>query len=160
MLDAPAQWGRHVVPTSAEPLAQLYRHIGEVVLADVGNAYFIHPAAQVVHDLATSGPIRLGRHGSGAVFASDRGGIRFAADGTVHRSVAASRKATSTSSPAVSRAFSTDSGTPSSASSRRTCPDTYERIDDGDATGRSTSLDAHRGRAQVSPVVVRSRPPT
>jgi hypothetical protein len=80
-------------PAVAPPLPHFYRHIGGVVLSDVGNAYFIHTAAQVRRDLAESGPIPLGPSGPGAFFASDGGGIHFviAADGTIHRSVAASR---------------------------------------------------------------------
>jgi hypothetical protein len=80
-------------PAVAPPLPYFYRHVGEVVLADVGNAYFIHPATHVLRDLADSGPIPLGASGPGAFLASDGGGIHFAlaADGTVHRSVGASR---------------------------------------------------------------------
>ncbi|EWM18012.1 hypothetical protein [Kutzneria sp. 744] len=90
-LDAARQLAEH--SAAAEPLVRFYRHIGEVVLADVGNAYFIHPAAHVVDDLASSGPIRLGPRDRGVVFASDGGGIHFAiaTSGAVHRSAAASR---------------------------------------------------------------------
>jgi len=80
-------------PAVGPPLPHFYRHIGGAVLSDVGNAYFIHTAAHVLSDLAESGPIPLGAAGPGAFFASDGGGIHFAiaADGTIHRSVAASR---------------------------------------------------------------------
>ena len=80
-------------PGVATALPRFYQHVGEVVLADVGNAYFIHSAADALHDLAASGPIPLGDAGAGTFFASDGGGIHFAiaTDGTVHRSTAASR---------------------------------------------------------------------
>ena len=80
-------------PGVAAVLPHFYRHVGEVVLTDVGNAYFIHPAAHVLRDLAEDGPIPLGDGGPGTFFASDGGGIHFAiaTDGTVHRSTAASR---------------------------------------------------------------------
>lgn len=74
-------------------LPHFYRHVGEVVLADVGNAYFIHPASHVLRDLSDSGPIPLRGTDTGAFFASDGGGIHFAicTDGTVRRSITASR---------------------------------------------------------------------
>lgn len=77
----------------AAPLPHFYRHIGEVVLEDVGNAIFIHPASHVLHDLADSGPIPLGEPGPAALFASNGGGILFAiaTNGTIHRSSDASR---------------------------------------------------------------------
>lgn len=80
------------LPVIAASLPWIYRHIGQVVLADVGNAYFIHPASHVLSDLTECGPIPL-TSGPAAVFASDGGGIHYAiaTDGTVHRSTAASR---------------------------------------------------------------------
>ncbi|WP_051451541.1 hypothetical protein [Actinospica robiniae] len=74
-------------------LPHFYRHVGEVMLADIGNAYVIHPATHVLRDLAEDGPIPLGDAGAGTLFATDGGGIHFAiaTDGTVHRSTAASR---------------------------------------------------------------------
>jgi hypothetical protein len=77
----------------AAVLSHFYRHVGEVVLADVGNAYFIHPASHVLRDLTESGLIPLGDADTGALFASDGGGIHFAiaTDGAVYRSTAASR---------------------------------------------------------------------
>jgi hypothetical protein len=64
-----------------------------VVLADVGNAYFIHPASHVLRDLTEGGSVPLGDAGTGALFASDGGGIHFviATDGAVYRSTAATR---------------------------------------------------------------------
>jgi hypothetical protein len=80
-------------PGVAAVLPHLYRHLGEVVLADVGNAYFLRPATDVLRELANSGPVPLAGAGAGTFFASDGGGIHFAiaTDGTVHRSTAASR---------------------------------------------------------------------
>lgn len=64
-----------------------------MVLEDIGNAYFIHPATHVLRDLTECGPIPLGEPGPGALFASDGGGILFAiaSDSTVYRSAVASR---------------------------------------------------------------------
>lgn len=75
-------------------LVTFYRSIGEVVLADVGNAYFFHPAGLVLDHLRADGPVPLGGadDARGTVIASDGGGIMFAVDaeGAVHRSRAAS----------------------------------------------------------------------
>lgn len=81
------------LPAPAVSLTVFYRYIGQVVLEDIGNAYFVHSAAHVLRDLTERGPIALGEPGPGTVFASDGGGILFAitSDGAVHRSVAASR---------------------------------------------------------------------
>lgn len=81
-------------PLAPGDLATFYRSIGEVQLADVGNAYFIHPADLVLDQLRTDGPVRLSdtNDAQGMVIASDGGGILFAVDGSgsVYRSSAAS----------------------------------------------------------------------
>jgi hypothetical protein len=86
---------RHLAahPGVAAVLPHFYRHIGQVILADVGNAYFIHRASHVLSDLTDGGPIPLEDAGTGTFFASDGGGIHFAiaTDGTIHRSTAANR---------------------------------------------------------------------
>lgn len=80
-------------PDTAPDLTPFYQVIYEVLLPDIGNGYFIHPAGHVLDELAHAGPARLGASASGVVFASDGGGILYAigADGTIYRSDAASR---------------------------------------------------------------------
>jgi len=81
------------IPTVNALLPQFYRHIGQVVLEDIGNAYFIHPASHVLRDLTQSAPIPFDQSSVGALFATDGGGIHFAiaTDGIIYRSAAASR---------------------------------------------------------------------
>jgi hypothetical protein len=75
-------------------LVTFYGSIGEVVLADVGNAYFFHSARLVLDHLQAGESALLGGadDAKGMVIASDGGGILFAVDaeGAVHRSGAAS----------------------------------------------------------------------
>jgi hypothetical protein len=80
-------------PDTAPDLTAFYQVIYQVLLPDIGNGYFIHPASHVLEELAYAGPARLGDTGSGVVFGSDGGGILYAIapDGTIYRSGAASR---------------------------------------------------------------------
>ncbi|MFD9325843.1 SMI1/KNR4 family protein [Streptomyces sp. NPDC060065] len=75
-------------------LLTFYESIGEVVLPDVGNGYFIHSARDVLHRLAEEGPvfIPMADDPHGMVIASDGGGFLFVADwgGVIHRSRTAS----------------------------------------------------------------------
>jgi hypothetical protein len=80
-------------PETAADLTPFYQVIYEVLLPDIGNGYFIHPAGHVLDELAYAGPARLGGFTPGVVFASDGGGILYAIApaGTIYRSSAASR---------------------------------------------------------------------
>ncbi|MFJ9368836.1 hypothetical protein ACIRRA_31050 [Nocardia sp. NPDC101769] len=82
------------MPVAAADLMAFYGYVGEVVLSDIGNGYFIHPAQLTLGHYREEGTIVLPAAGNphGLVFASDGGGILFAADseGAVHRSSAAS----------------------------------------------------------------------
>ena len=81
-------------PDTAPDLTPFYQVIYEVLLPDIGNGYFIHPASHVLDDLAYAGPVRLAGAASGVVFASDGGGILYAiaAAGAIYHSKAASRE--------------------------------------------------------------------
>ena len=80
-------------PDTAPDLIQFYKAIHQVLLPDIGNGYFIHPADHVLAELAHAGPVRLRESTPGVVFASDGGGILYAIapDGAIYRSAAASR---------------------------------------------------------------------
>ncbi|MGW8777477.1 hypothetical protein ACWGNM_05295 [Streptomyces sp. NPDC055796] len=83
--------GRPGAPGVAADLLTFYGVIDEVVLSDIGNAFFVHPADTALDDrveLDAAG----GAAGDAFVFASDGGGILYAIgpDGGVHRSRAAS----------------------------------------------------------------------
>ncbi|MEV5569694.1 hypothetical protein AB0L06_06580 [Spirillospora sp. NPDC052269] len=75
-------------------LVTFYRSIGEVVLTDVGNAYFFHSAGLVLDHLRSYEPVTLSGadDAKGVLIASDGAGIWFAVDagGSVYRSSAAS----------------------------------------------------------------------
>lgn len=77
-----------------EDLLTFYESIGEVVLADVGNGYFIHSVRDVLQRLVEEGAIFIPEADDphGMVIASDGGGIQFVADwgGAIHRSRTAS----------------------------------------------------------------------
>ena len=81
----------HLTPVD---LVTFYRSIGEVVLADVGNAYFFHSARRVLDHLHSYEPVLLSGadDAQGVLIASDGAGIWFAVDarGSVYRSSAAS----------------------------------------------------------------------
>ncbi|MFD7083443.1 hypothetical protein [Streptomyces sp. NPDC059918] len=90
----PARPGSDGSPAHAglpDDLVTFYGVIDEVVLSDIGNAFFIHPSGGALGDLvelAAAGDAA----GDGFVFASDGGGILYAAgqDGRVYRSRTAS----------------------------------------------------------------------
>ncbi|MGW1728196.1 SMI1/KNR4 family protein [Streptomyces sp. NPDC002306] len=71
-----------------------YESIGEVVLPDVGNGFFVHSACDVLHRLAEEGPVSLPEADDphGVVIATNGGGIVYVADrgGAIHRSRTAS----------------------------------------------------------------------
>ncbi|MFE0063427.1 hypothetical protein, partial [Streptomyces sp. NPDC059003] len=75
-------------------LVVFYGSIGEVVWADVGNGYFIHPARDLLQHLADYGPICVGesQEPCGLVIGSDGGGRSYivSPDGSVHRTRTAS----------------------------------------------------------------------
>ncbi|MFJ8827628.1 SMI1/KNR4 family protein [Streptomyces sp. NPDC102467] len=77
-----------------DDLLTFYESIGEVVLSDVGNGYFIHSARDVLHRLAEEGYVFIPEADDphGMVIGSDGGGILFVADwgGAIHRSRTAS----------------------------------------------------------------------
>ncbi|MEV6729607.1 MULTISPECIES: hypothetical protein [unclassified Streptomyces] len=75
-------------PGTAPDLLTFYGVIDEVVLSDIGNAFFIHPPGVALGDCVDRVAV-----GDGVVFASNGGGILYAIgpDGSVHRSRAASR---------------------------------------------------------------------
>jgi hypothetical protein len=77
-----------------EDLLTFYESIGEVVLPDVGNGFFLHSACDVLHRLAEEGPVFVPEADDphGLVIASNGGGILYAADrgGAIHRSRTAS----------------------------------------------------------------------
>lgn len=81
----------HLAPVD---LVTFYRSVGEVVLADVGNAYFFHSARLVLDHLHSYEPVLLSGadDAQGVLIASDGAGIWFAVDaeGSVYRSSAAS----------------------------------------------------------------------
>ncbi|MEU3793919.1 hypothetical protein AB0F07_29635 [Streptomyces fructofermentans] len=77
-----------------EDLLTFYESIGEVVLSDVGNGFFVPSACDVLSRLAQEGP---GSHPrvddpDGVVIASNGGGILYVAErgGAIHRSRTAS----------------------------------------------------------------------
>jgi hypothetical protein len=65
-----------------EDLLTFYESIGEVVLPDVGNGFFLHSACDVLHRLAEEGPVFVPEADDphGLVIASNGGGILYAAD--------------------------------------------------------------------------------
>ncbi|MGW4204911.1 hypothetical protein [Streptomyces sp. NPDC004726] len=75
-------------------LLTFYESIGEVVLPDVGNGFFVHSACDVLHRLAEEGPVFVPEADDphGMVIASNGGGIFYVADrgGAIHRSRTAS----------------------------------------------------------------------
>lgn len=77
-----------------EDLLTFYESIGEVVLPDVGNGFFVHSPCDVLHRLAEEGPVSLPEADDphGMVIASNGGGILYVADrgGAIHRSGTAS----------------------------------------------------------------------
>jgi hypothetical protein len=76
----------------AQPdLITFYAVISEVVMSDIGNAFFVHPPDDVITHLA-DGPVRLSDGNTGAIFASNGGGILYAIGpgNRVHSSQAAS----------------------------------------------------------------------
>lgn len=81
-------------PLGFEDLLTFYESIGEVVLPDVGNGYFVHSARDVLHGLAEKGPVFVPEADDflGMVIASNGGGVLYAADwgGAIHRSRSAS----------------------------------------------------------------------
>ncbi|MFB7056226.1 hypothetical protein ACFCXT_24290 [Streptomyces vinaceus] len=87
----PGRDGRRAHAGLPGDLRTFYGVIDEVVLSDIGNAFFIHPSDGVFGDrleLGASG----GAGGDGFVFAGDGGGILYAVgpDGRVYRSRTAS----------------------------------------------------------------------
>ncbi|MFE2316503.1 hypothetical protein ACFXC8_25800 [Streptomyces sp. NPDC059441] len=91
-LRAAHDYGREVL--GFEDLLTFYESIGEVVLPDVGNGYFIHSARDVLHRLAEEGPVFVPEADDphGMVIASNGGGVLYVADwgGAIHRSRSAS----------------------------------------------------------------------
>ncbi|MFE2552916.1 hypothetical protein ACFXGI_30830 [Streptomyces sp. NPDC059355] len=88
---APGRDGSRAHPGLPDDLLTFYGVIDEVVLSDIGNAFFIHPSGGALGDrveLDAAGDAV----GDGFVFASDGGGILYAAgaDGSVYRSRTAS----------------------------------------------------------------------
>ncbi|MFF4139647.1 SMI1/KNR4 family protein [Streptomyces mirabilis] len=79
---------------AAVDLVTFYSRIGEVVWADVGNGYFIHPARDVLGQHAEYGPVRVAarQEPGGLVIGSDGGGRSYVVgpDGAVHRTRTAS----------------------------------------------------------------------
>ncbi|MGC7102124.1 hypothetical protein ACPZ19_46275 [Amycolatopsis lurida] len=77
----------HPVPPD---LITFYGTINEVVMADIGNAYFIHAPTLVLAHLASYS--LLHNAADGIIFATDGGGTFFVIgqDGTIHRSLTAS----------------------------------------------------------------------
>lgn len=77
-----------------DDLLTFYESIGEVVLSDVGQGYFIHSARDVLHRLAEEGYVFIPEADDphGMVIGSDGGGILFVAGwgGVIHRSRTAS----------------------------------------------------------------------
>lgn len=73
-----------------EELRTFYASIGEVVLSDVGNGYFIHAARDVLDQLAEDGDVAIPAADDplGMVIGSDGGGRLYVADwgGAIHRS--------------------------------------------------------------------------
>ncbi|MFD6656125.1 SMI1/KNR4 family protein [Streptomyces parvus] len=71
----------------ATDLVTFYRSIHEVVLADVGNGYWIDSVDGVLVMLAEYGPVHVGEDLDGLVIGSDGGGWSYvvATDGTVWR---------------------------------------------------------------------------
>jgi hypothetical protein len=78
-------------PGTPPDLLTFYAVITEVTMSDIGNAFFIHAADDVVTRLA-EGPVLLGDGHTGTIFASDGGGTLYAVDpgNRVHRSHVAS----------------------------------------------------------------------
>lgn len=78
----------------AADLVTFYGSMGEVVWADVGNGYFIHPARDVLLQLAECGAVGVGESDEpcGLVIGSDGGGLSYVVgpDGAVHRTRTAS----------------------------------------------------------------------
>lgn len=78
----------------AGDLVVFYDSIGEIVWGDVGNGYFIHPARDVLQDLAGYGTLLVGeeQQSYGVVIGSDGGGRSYVVsiDGSVHRTRTAS----------------------------------------------------------------------
>ncbi|MQY04555.1 hypothetical protein [Actinomadura macrotermitis] len=73
------------------PLDAFYRVIDAVLLPDIGNGCFVHPADQVVGELREQGTVRLGEEARGIIFASD-GALRLITGaGVIYRSRTASR---------------------------------------------------------------------
>jgi len=91
--DGPTARKINAHPDTAPDLTLFYQVIYEVLLPDIGNGYYIHPAGHLLDELVYAGPARLGGSVSGVVFASDGGGILYAIApvGTIYRSTAASR---------------------------------------------------------------------
>ncbi len=79
---------------AAVDLVTFYSHIGEVVWADVGNGYFIHPVRDVLLQPAESGAVRVGQSEEpcGVVIGSDGGGLSYVVgpDDAVYRTRTAS----------------------------------------------------------------------
>ncbi|MFF6992395.1 hypothetical protein [Streptomyces sp. NPDC010273] len=73
-----------------EELRTFYASIGEVVLSDVGNGYFVHAARDVLDQLAEDGDVAIPDADDplGMVIGSDGGGRVYVADwgGAIHRS--------------------------------------------------------------------------
>ncbi|MFF1687709.1 MULTISPECIES: hypothetical protein [unclassified Streptomyces] len=91
-LRAARDYGREAL--GFEDLLTFYESVGEVVLPDVGNGYFIHSARDVLHRLAEEGPVFVPEADDplGMVIASNGGGLLYVADwgGAIHRSRSAS----------------------------------------------------------------------
>lgn len=76
-----------------EDLLTFYESIGEVVLPEVGNGFFVHSACDVLHRVEEEGVSLSEADGPhGMVIASNGGGILYVADrgGAIHRSRSAS----------------------------------------------------------------------
>ncbi|MFH8485007.1 SMI1/KNR4 family protein [Streptomyces longisporoflavus] len=78
----------------ADDLLTFYQSIGEVLLPDVGNGFFLHSARDVLRRVEEEGHVFLPMADDphGTVIGSNGGGILFVADrgGVIHRSRTAS----------------------------------------------------------------------
>ena len=84
--------GRDMLTSTS--VAAFYQFVGEVVMPDVGNGFFIHSARDVLRSYQAEGAVFIPNADDphGMIIGSDGGGNLFVADwgGAIHRSRAAS----------------------------------------------------------------------